>query len=116
MNGSAVSRTEIVDDPFLASRNEPATLVSLLAVGAERSKLLRSGSEAAMVPEEGVCSVISGGGCCPNGGSWSRAGSLDLDQGSLKLVLLSAEFCHLVGELLDPLQECGAVGGRTNAR
>jgi hypothetical protein len=35
--------------------------VSLLAVGAGRGTLLRSGSEAAMVPAEDGCSIISRG-------------------------------------------------------
>jgi hypothetical protein len=39
-----------------------AALVSLLVVGAGWSKLLHSGSEAATVPAEGGCSIISGGG------------------------------------------------------
>jgi hypothetical protein len=40
-----------------------ATLVSLLTVDAGRSTVFRSGFEAAMIPAEGECSVIPGGGC-----------------------------------------------------
>jgi hypothetical protein len=40
----------------------PATLVSLLVVGAGWCALLRCGSETVVVPAEGGCFVISGGG------------------------------------------------------
>jgi hypothetical protein len=42
-----------------------AALISLLAVGAERSTVLRPGSVAAMIPAAGGCSVISGGDLLP---------------------------------------------------
>jgi hypothetical protein len=104
-----------------------AVLVSLLAAGAGRSTLLRSGFEAAIVPAEGGCSVISGGRSAawmavpgagagiPGAGARVPRAEGRVPEAGAKMVLLSAECCHLAGEFLDSLQKCGVVRGWTNA-
>jgi hypothetical protein len=118
VDSNAVSRTQVVADPFLESRCEPArvhveidnrveqelqftitvgdekaacdcsafmvpplmlaALVSLLAIAAGWSTLLPSGSEAALVPAECGCSVISGGGSDSRTAvPWPELGSLE---------------------------------------
>jgi hypothetical protein len=103
-----------------------AALVSLLTAGAGQSTLLRSGSEVTIVPAEAGCSVISGGRSATRtafpgaGAGISGFGAMvpgaetRVPEASAKIILLSAECCHLVGELLHPLQKCGAVGDSTN--
>jgi hypothetical protein len=94
---------------------------SLLAVRAGRSTLLRSGSKAAMVPAEGGCSVISGGGSA----DWTAVPGAEVGipgararvpGAGAEAVLLGVECCHLSGEVLDAPQKFGAVWGWTNAR
>jgi hypothetical protein len=104
-----------------------AALASLLAVGAGRSILLRSGSEAVMVTAEGACSIISEGGSAtrtavsgagagiPGAGAKVPGAQVRVLEGGAKAVLLGGECCHLAGEVLDPLQKCGVVRGWTNA-
>jgi hypothetical protein len=63
-----------------------AVSINLLVVGAGWRTLLRSFPEPAMVPAQGRCDVVSGGGSAvwsaiPGAGS----GSLVLEQGSLEL-------------------------------
>jgi hypothetical protein len=85
-----------------------AASVCLLVVGAGRRTLLRSCSEAAMVPTEDGCGVASGGVSAV----WSAipgSGRLVLEPGSLKVrggVLLGAECRHLAGEVVNHLQKC----------
>jgi hypothetical protein len=99
----------------------------LLAVCAWRGTLLRSGSEAAMIPAEGGCDVVLGRGTAVRaavpvaGAGISGAGARVLGaegkvpEAGAESVLLGAECCHLAGEVLSFLQKCGVVGGWTNA-
>jgi hypothetical protein len=91
-----------------------AALVTLLAVGAGLSTLLRLGSVVAMVPVEGGSSIISGRE------SASRAAvpgtGARIPGAAVRAVPLGTECCHLAGEVLDPLQKCGAVRVWDNAR
>jgi hypothetical protein len=89
-------------------------LVSPLAVGTGLSILLRPGSVAAMVPAEGGCSIISGGGstaraAVPGAGAWVPGAEAMMSP-------LGAACCHLAGEVFDTLQKCSAVREWGNAR
>jgi hypothetical protein len=98
----------------------------LLAVGAGLGTLLRSGSEAAMVPAEGGCGVASGRGSAvwsaiPGAGVWIPGAGTRVPgavgrvpEAGAETVLLGAECRHLAGEVVDLLQKCG-VGGWTSA-
>jgi hypothetical protein len=102
---------------------DAAASVSLLVVGAGRSTLLRSGSQAAMVPAEGGCGVASGGGSAVRsaipgtGARISGAGTRvpgaegKVPEAGAEAVLLGAECRHVAEEVLDLLQKCGVVGG-----
>jgi hypothetical protein len=98
----------------------PAALVSPLAVGAWQNTLLRLSYESAMVPAVGGCSVarmaVPGAGAgIPGFGARVPGAEAWVPEAGAKTVLLNAECCHLAGDL-DSVQNCGAVGGWTNAR
>jgi hypothetical protein len=103
-----------------------AASVSLLMVGAGWRTLLRSCSEAVMVPAEGGCGVASGGGSAvwsaipgagvrmPCAGTRVPGAEGRVLWAGPETVLPGAECRHLAGEVVDLLQKCG-VGGWTNA-
>jgi hypothetical protein len=101
-----------------------AVLVSLLVVGARWCTLLRCSSETAVVPAEGGCCVVSGGGStvlaavpgCRAGISSAGAGVSGtgvgvsvaegrVPDGGAEAVPLGAEKRHLSGEVLNLLFE-----------
>jgi hypothetical protein len=72
------------------------------------------GSEAAMVPAEDECSIISGG---DSAARTAVPGAVaGIPGAGAKAVLLGADCCQLAGEVLDPLQKYGVVGGGVNQR
>jgi hypothetical protein len=100
-----------------------AVLVSLLVVGTEWCTLLFSGSETAVVPLEGGCCVISGGGSAvlaavpgaKEGISGAGVGVSGVEgrvpKAGTEVIPLGAECRHLPGEVLYLLLRCSAVGG-----
>jgi hypothetical protein len=81
---------------------------SLEVRAAGLSTLLCAGSIVAMVPAEGGCSVISGGGSA----AWAvvPAAGARIPGAGARAGLLGAECCHLAGQVLVTPQKCGAVG------
>jgi hypothetical protein len=93
-----------------------AALVSLLAVGAELSTLLRPGSEAAKAPAETGCSIISGGesaarAAVPEAGARVPGDEARVPENFAKAVFFVVECCNLAGEVLNLLQKCSAAWG-----
>jgi hypothetical protein len=95
----------------------------LLAVLAGRGTLLRSVSEAALVPAEGGYGVATGGGSSvwsaipgagvriPGAGTRVAGAEGRVPEAGAETVLLGAECRHLAREFVDLLQKCGVVGG-----
>jgi hypothetical protein len=85
--------------------------------GWDRCCPLRGSVTWAAIPGDGTGVDETGvaGAGVPGAGTRVRRTEERILKGSARAVLLSCECCHLAGEVLDPLQKCGAVREWTNA-